>query len=86
MSIRTHRKTRKQKEVEDRMYSAGTYNTSYEIEHIVLAEVRNYGLSLASQRMGVTKSTLGYWMLKLGLRMERVVLRDDEEVKVVKAA
>ena len=32
--------------------------------------------------LGVKRGTLGYWLLKLGIRMERVVLAPGEEVVI----
>lgn len=40
------------------------------------------GLSETAKCLGVSKATLGYWVLKLGLRVQRVVLRPGESIQI----
>ena len=48
--------------------------------------VAECGLSEAAAAMGVSKATLGYWMLKLGIRVPKVALGPDETLVVVRDA
>lgn len=34
--------------------------------------------------LGISKATLGYWLLKAGVRTRTVALRPDEEIQIVK--
>ena len=40
------------------------------------------GLTGAAKRLGVSKATLSYWLLKLGIEIRRVALAPGEEVEI----
>lgn len=44
--------------------------------------VNEMGLTGAAKRLGVSKATLSYWLLKLGIQMRRVALAPGETIEV----
>ena len=44
--------------------------------------VNEHGMSHAASELGVSTATLGYWMLKLGIRYRRVAVTADETIEV----
>ncbi len=40
------------------------------------------GQSATAKRLGVSKATLSYWLLKLGIEMRRVALAPGETIEV----
>ena len=44
--------------------------------------VNEHGLSATADRLGVSKATLGYWLLKLGISVRRVALAPGEILEV----
>ena len=60
--------------------------TGQPIERLLPRIVAEEGLTAASNELGVSKATIGYWMLKLGIRTERVALAPGEEIVVTRAA
>ena len=40
------------------------------------------GLTGAAKRLGVSKATLSYWLLKLGIEIRRVALAPGEEIEI----
>ena len=44
--------------------------------------VNEYGLSTTAEELGVSKATLGYWLLKLGINVRRVALAPGETLEV----
>ena len=44
--------------------------------------VNDVGLTGAAKRLGVSKATLSYWLLKLGIKIERVALAPGEEIEI----
>lgn len=72
------RKTKMMAAVEDR------YNVP--LEEMLPPLVTEKGLSATAQEIGVSKATLGYWLLKLGIDVQRVALRPGETVDIRKAS
>ena len=72
----TRRKTKKMAKVETQF--------GRELGEMIPAMVNELGFSEAAVAMGVTKSTLGYWMLKLGITTRGVALKPGETMEVVK--
>lgn len=72
------KKTKLMRDVEQR--------TGQPIESLLPRIVAEQGLTGASNELGVSKATIGYWMLKLGIRTERVALAPGEEIVVTRAA
>ncbi len=56
------------------------------LEQILPEKINEMGLTAAAEELGVSKATLGYWLLKFGLRVERVVLARGEEIEIKKAS
>ena len=48
--------------------------------------VNEKGLSLTAQELEVSKATLGYWLLKLGINVRRVALAPGETLEVKRAS
>ena len=44
--------------------------------------VTEFGLSATADEIGVSKATLGYWLLKLGIDVQRVALAPGETLEV----
>lgn len=44
--------------------------------------VNEHGLTGAARRLSVSKATLSYWMLKLGIQMRHVALAPGETIEV----
>jgi len=44
------------------------------------------GMSHAADKIGTSKSSLGYWCLKLGIEVRRIALAPGEEVAIRKIA
>lgn len=44
--------------------------------------VNEMGLSATAQEIGVSKATLGYWLLKLGINVRRVALAPGESLEI----
>ncbi len=68
------RKTKLMKEVEAKFQRP--------LESLVLDLVNQHGLSHAASELGVSTATVGYWMLKLGIRYRRVAVTADETLEV----
>jgi hypothetical protein len=52
------------------------------VESLVPELVNEHGLTHAASELGVSTATLGYWMLKLGIRYRRVAVTADETIEV----
>ena len=61
-----------------------TYSRS--LERLLPEMVNEKGLSLTAQELGVSKATLGYWLLKLGINVRRVALAPGETLEVKRAS
>jgi len=44
--------------------------------------VTEYGLTASADQLGVSKATLGYWLLKLGINVRRVALAPGDSIEV----
>jgi hypothetical protein len=44
--------------------------------------VNEYGLTGAARRIGVSKATLGYWLLKFQITVRRVALAPGDQLEV----
>ena len=74
MSVQRVRRTKLMRRVEDRFQRP--------LETLVPEMVNEHGLSHAADELGVSPATLGYWMLKMGIRYRRVALTADEKIEV----
>ena len=68
------RKTKKMTAVEDRFHQP--------LEKMLPTMVTDYGLTGTADQLGVSKATLGYWLLKLGINVRRVALAPGETLEV----
>ena len=72
------RKTKLMQRVED------GYQRS--LERLLPEMVNEKGLSVTAEELGVSKATLGYWLLKLGINVRRVALAPGETLEVKRAS
>ena len=68
------RKTKKMAAVEERFQQP--------LEKMLPPLVTEFGLSATADEIGVSKATLGYWLLKLGINVRRVALAPGESLEV----
>ena len=52
------------------------------LEKLLPEMVNEIGLSATADTLGVSKATLGYWLLKLGISVRRVALAPGETLEV----
>ena len=52
------------------------------LERLLPEMVNEIGLSGTAEALGVSKATLGYWLLKLGITVRRVALAPGESLEV----
>ena len=52
------------------------------LERLLPDLVNDRGLTATADTLGVSKATLGYWMLKLGINVRRVALAPGEILEV----
>ncbi len=52
------------------------------LERLLPEMVNQLGLSGTADELGVSKATLGYWLLKLGINVRRVALAPGETLEV----
>lgn len=71
------RKTKMMVAVESRYHQS--------LEKILPEMVTDHGLSATADQLGVSKATLGYWLLKLGINVKRVALAPGESLEVKRA-
>ena len=68
------RKTRLMQEVEQRHRQS--------LERLLPEMINDRGLTATAQSLEVSKATLGYWLLKLGIDVRRVALAPGEVLEV----
>jgi len=54
------------------------------LEEYIRQNLPLHGYKGVARTLGVSEATVGYWILKLGLRTVTVVISNDEEVRVFK--
>ena len=52
------------------------------LERLLPELVNDQGLTATADTLGVSKATLGYWMLKMGINVKRVALAPGEFLEV----
>jgi len=72
--MQTIRKTKLMQQVERRYQRP--------LERLLPEMVNERGLSQTALELGVSKATLGYWLLKLGINVRRVALAPGETLEV----
>ena len=68
------RKTKLMKRVEE--------DHQRDLERLLPEMVNELGLSETAEELNVSKATLGYWLLKLGINVRRVALAPGETLEV----
>ena len=68
------RRTKLMKRVEDQYQRP--------LERLLPEMVNENGLSATALELGVSKATLGYWLLRLGIDVRRVALAPGETLEV----
>ncbi len=52
------------------------------LERLLPDLVNDQGMTATADTLGVSKATLGYWMLKMGINVRRVALAPGEVLEV----
>ena len=52
------------------------------LERLLPEMVNERGLTGTALEFGVSKATIGYWLLKLGIQVRRVALAPDETLEI----
>ena len=52
------------------------------LERLLPGMINDQGLTATAASLGVSKATLGYWLLKLGIHVQRVALAPGESLQV----
>jgi len=52
------------------------------LERALPEMVNEHGLTGAAKKLGVSKATLSYWLLKLGIQTRRVALAPGETIEI----
>jgi peptide deformylase len=73
-----NRKTKKMTAVEERFQQP--------LEKMLPELVTERGLSATAVQLGVSKATLGYWLLKLRIDVRRVALMPGETIEIKRAS
>jgi len=55
------------------------------IVDIIVEGINNNGLSETAAQLGISKASLGYWILKLGIRVQRIALKPNERIEIVRS-
>ena len=71
------RKTKKMIAVEEKFHQP--------LERMLPDMVTDQGLSRTADELGVSKATLGYWLLKVGIEVKRIAIAPGESVEVKRA-
>ncbi len=54
------------------------------LERDLPSMLNELGLSHTADRIGVSKATLGFWLLKMGIQIKRVAVSPGERVEVTR--
>ena len=52
------------------------------LDRLLPEMVNEKGQTATAQELGVSKATIGYWLLKLGIQVRRVALAPDETLEI----
>ncbi len=56
------------------------------LERLLPELVNEQGLTATADAIGVSKATLGYWMLKLGINVRRVAVAPGQVLEIKRSA
>jgi hypothetical protein len=56
------------------------------LERLLPEIVNEKGLSATAEEFGVSKATVGYWLLKMGISVRRVALAPGETLEVKRSS
>lgn len=71
------RKTRLMRRIEERYHRP--------LEKLLPEMYNEMGLPQMAEEMGVSRSTVWYWLLRFGVNLRKVALAADETLEIVKA-
>lgn len=74
----TYRKTKLMRQIEDQ--------TGQPLERLLPTMINEIGMTQAAQELGISKATIGYWMLKMGIHVERVAVMPGDQLVVKRTA
>ena len=57
-------------------------NDDQPLERLLPEMINDQGLTGTANTLGVSKGTLGYWLLKLGINVRRVALAPGESLEI----
>ena len=57
-------------------------NPGQRLERLIANRITDEGLSATADYLGVSKATLGYWLLKLDIDVKRVALAPGDSFKL----
>lgn len=52
------------------------------LENLLPEMINTQGLSHTADALGISKATLGYWLLRLGINVRRIALLPGQELEV----
>tara|TARA_B100001996_G_scaffold125724_1_gene95263 strand:- start:296 stop:535 length:240 start_codon:yes stop_codon:yes gene_type:complete len=55
------------------------------LERMLPEMINDIGLTATADELGIGKALLGYWLLKLQIRVERVALGPNDKLEIVKS-
>lgn len=56
------------------------------LEQMLPTMVTEQGQTATAEQLGVSKATLGYWLLKLGIDVQTVALAPGEQIEIRRAS
>jgi hypothetical protein len=56
------------------------------LERLLPEMINEHGLTATATELEVSKATLGYWLLKIGINVRRVALAPGESLEVKRAS
>ena len=75
MGLRAARRTKLMRRVEEKF--------SRPLVDLIVEGVNIKGLSRTAEELGVSKATLGYWILKLKIEQHRVLLKPGQTFQII---
>jgi transcriptional regulator with PAS, ATPase and Fis domain len=54
------------------------------LENLLPERINDVGLTDTAQELGISKATLGYWLLKMNIQVKRVALRPGESIEITR--